>query len=323
MATFRKRNNRWYVEVKRKGQYHAKTFRTKMQGRIWADGLEESIDRGDAVSQSLIAGLRRYSREVSSGRKGAKWEQIRLRRFEEVLPFAGKNMRNIQPDEIGQWVQARLSDRITAGTIRRELVLLGSVFEHARKVWRWIRENPVRDVPKPPVPQPRQRIISDSEVDRLFEACGYVRGESIVTKTQLVAASLDFALQTAMRAGEIRGLTGDDVDLRARVAVLPETKNGSRREVPLSRAAVEILKSLDRRHPFPIVAASHSTLFKKLRERAGLSGFTFHDSRATAITRLSKKLDIYELSRMTGHKDIRQLANYYRESASSIARRLD
>lgn len=55
----------------------------------------------------------------------------------------------------------------------------------------------------------------------------------------------------------------------------------------------------------------------------GIEGLHFHDSRATAITRLARVLSPVELARMIGHRDLGSLLVYYRESASSIAERLD
>jgi hypothetical protein len=48
----------------------------------------------------------------------------------------------------------------------------------------------------------------------------------------------------------------------------------------------------------------------------------FHDSRAEAIWRLSKKLDILQLARIIGHRDLKSLMIYYHEPASEIARQL-
>ena len=45
-------------------------------------------------------------------------------------------------------------------------------------------------------------------------------------------------------------------------------------------------------------------------------------SRATAVTRLAKRLDILDLARMIGHRDIRSLSVYYRATAADIARKL-
>jgi hypothetical protein len=42
-----------------------------------------------------------------------------------------------------------------------------------------------------------------------------------------------------------------------------------------------------------------------------------------AITRLAKKLDVLDLARMVGHRDLKQLLVYYNESPNTIAERLD
>jgi integrase len=51
-------------------------------------------------------------------------------------------------------------------------------------------------------------------------------------------------------------------------------------------------------------------------------GLNFHDARAEAITRLSRKLSILELARAVGHKNLAELQTYYRESAEDIAKKL-
>ena len=48
----------------------------------------------------------------------------------------------------------------------------------------------------------------------------------------------------------------------------------------------------------------------------------FHDSRAEAIWRLSKKFDVMELARVIGHRDLRSLMIYYQVSADELADRL-
>ena len=49
----------------------------------------------------------------------------------------------------------------------------------------------------------------------------------------------------------------------------------------------------------------------------------FHDSRHEAITRLAKKLNVLDLARMTGIRDLKILNVYYNETAESMAARLD
>jgi integrase len=52
--------------------------------------------------------------------------------------------------------------------------------------------------------------------------------------TQQIMIAFLLAIETAMRAGEIRGLTWDRVYLMNRYVTLNETKNGTKRHVPLS-----------------------------------------------------------------------------------------
>jgi len=54
-----------------------------------------------------------------------------------------------------------------------------------------------------------------------------------ITGYQRVAVAFLFAIETAMRAGDICGLV--DSDIVSRTATLRQTKNGTMRGVPLSR----------------------------------------------------------------------------------------
>lgn len=120
-------------------------------------------------------------------------------------------------------------------------------------------------------------------------------------------------------------LTWDQVDTGKRVVSLEKTKNGDRRQVPLSIRAVDLIeqmRGIDPVRVFTVSAASRDSLFRKAKRRAGVSGLSFHDSRALALTRLSKKLNVLELARMVGHRDPRSLMVYYRESAEEIAKKL-
>jgi integrase len=62
--------------------------------------------------------------------------------------------------------------------------------------------------------------------------------------------------------------------------------------------------------------------FRKLKRKANILDLHFHDSRAEAATRLAAKVDVLTLARILGHRDIRSLMIYYRESAEDIAKRL-
>jgi integrase len=46
-------------------------------------------------------------------------------------------------------------------------------------------------------------------------------------------------------------------------------------------------------------------MFRKVRDDVAIVGLTFHDTRHEAITRLARKVDVLDLARITGHKDLR------------------
>lgn len=114
-----------------------------------------------------------------------------------------------------------------------------------------------------------------------------------------------------------------DVHLSARYVTLPRTKNGDVREVPLSMRAVDIIKALPEGDGpvFGLDDALRDALWRKTRPLA-LADLHFHDARSEAIWRLSKKLDVLQLARVIGHRDLNSLLIYFRESASDMATRL-
>src|SRR3546814_9180824 len=112
-----------------------------------------------------------------------------------------------------------------------------------------------------------------------------------------------------MRAGEICGITSDDV--HPRFVHLPKTKNGEHRDVPLSATARQILDLLPETSclVFGLSPALLDALFRKARDTAALRDaelkkIHFHDSRREAATRLASKIDVMELARMGGWKNV-------------------
>ena len=157
---------------------------------------------------------------------------------------------------------------------------------------------------------------------------GYVEAEAPGTPHQELALAFLIALETAMRQGEILGITAKAVNLTQRFVHLPKTKNGSTRNVPLSKRAVQLIKVLigDKKGAdklFRLTSASADAMFRKVRDDVSIVGLTFHDTRHEAITRLARKVDVLDLARITGHKDPRSLMVYYNATAAEMALRLD
>ncbi len=314
MASFTKRGRAWRVQVKHKGRRITKTFRTKQAALAWA--VERESNPVDP--HSLNFAVDRYSREVSPTKRGKRWEQLRLRFFQKSAKFIDKPISEVTSDELGQYRDQRLA-KVAASSVNREFNLLHSVFETARREWKWLAHNPLKDVRRPPEPQPRDTLISKGQQEAILEALGF-DGRRVLTKQHRVAVAFLLALETAMRAGEIVGLRWTDENLKRRFVTLPITKNGTSRNVPLSKKAVRLLKLIP--GGLGVDSASLDALFRRARDKAA-PGIVFHDTRHASITRWARKIPIQDLARMTGHKDLNQLQAYYNAHASDIAKLLD
>jgi len=243
------------------------------------------------------------------------------------VPLGEMRLADITSDILGRWRDQRLTvDKVKGSSVNRDLNLLSHVFSSATKEWKWIAKSPTTDVRRPADPPPRDRLYSDDEIERICFALGFDQAETNLASTgyQRVAVAFLFAIETAMRAGEICGLVASDI--LGRTATLRQTKNGTKRGVALSSLAAELLRLLPRvpedEPLFGMTAGSLDALFRKAKKRAMIEDGTFHDTRHLAITRLARKLNVLDLARMVGHRDLRQLQIYYNESAETIASRL-
>jgi integrase len=325
MASIRKRGARWRVEVWVAGKRRSSSHLTKAAAAAWA--LEQERHLRTATGDAPLAGtlgdlLRRYRREVSPKKRSARWEMQRL----EALcadPVAAVALADLGPPHLAAWRDRRLQ-AVSAAAVRRDLNLLSNALRVAWREWHWLASNPLADVARPAPPPSRDRRVTDEEIGRLRLSCGEQDDEVIVTATQRVAIAFRLAIETAMRAGELVGLTWDRVDLQSRVATLPRTKNGTARRVPLSSAAVALLERLPKGGStcLGLTGRQLDALFRKVRDRAGIVDLHFHDSRHEAITRLAQRLDILDLARMVGHRDLKMLQTYYNATAEEIAERL-
>jgi integrase len=206
----------------------------------------------------------------------------------------------------------------------RELKLLTHACNIAVKEWKWLHENPIKEITRPKEAPPRDRRISQEEIEKVLFACGYDYNETPETAISRVGAAFLFGIETAMRAGEIAALTWNLVDMTKQTARLLDTKNRTPRTVPLSTEAIRILKQLpagDGR-VFNLSSVQISSLFMKAKIRTGIEDLHFHDTRHEAITRLAKKLDVLALARMVGHRDLKMLMVYYNETAEELAKKL-
>lgn len=317
----------WRVQIEVRGQRDSFTGPTKREAAEWAARrtLElRAVASGEVGTlKSLRDALRQYAREVTPNKRGWQKETIRLAAFErQALPL-DKKLQAVTAAEIAAWRDSRL--KINArGSVLRDMTLLSSVLEVARRDWGWLTGNPMGDVRRPAEPDHRERIIAGHEVRGMLRALGWSRGP-VRSVSGAVAQCFILALQTGMRAGELCGLRWDDVRGDYVVLHAGTTKTGKGRQVPLMPTAqrtIERLRGFDDDLVCGLTSQSLDAMFRKYRKRAGLDGFTFHDARHTAATRLAGRLHILDLCRMFGWRSTTQALTYYNATASDIAARL-
>jgi integrase len=228
-------------------------------------------------------------------------------------------MASIQGKDIAAFVQQRQAEGAGPNTVRLDLALLSHLFNIARKEWGMASlSNPVELVRKPKLPGGRdRRLVGDEQSHLLFAAHTY-GGE--------IGPIITWAIETAMRRSEIAGMRWEHLDRKDRVLLIPETKNGTPRQVPLSSVALQVLDGLPRRldgRAWSMRPDSISQAFERVCKAADIEGLTFHDLRHEATSRLFEKgLNPMEVAAITGHKTLQMLKRYTHLKAKDLVERL-
>jgi integrase len=330
MATYRRTAaGGWRVEVAIKGQRASTTMDTKAECIAWARDKEAEFQAGGArAARRATVGdmMRLYAEKVSPSKAGARWETTRI----DALckrPIAKMKLSECGTPEWAAWRDERLKT-VKGDTVNRELNLYSHCYAIARDEWKWLEKSPLTGLRRPKEGNGRKRRPTEDEITRLCFALGYDANVPPATKSARIAATFLFAIETAMRAGEIQRLDWPNVHIDQSYAHLPKTKNGDERDVPLSPAAIGILEQLRplakqfHGRVFGIEEGGHDALFRKACKRAMVEDLHFHDTRHEACTRLAKKVDVLTLAKILGHKDLNELMTYYNPTATEIAKRL-
>lgn len=326
MASIQKRGDTWRVLIRIKGVTESKTFQRKGEATAWAASREAELRSGEsgAIPNKTLSDLiDRYEREVSVKKAGHMWEVRRFSVFKQDT-ITTKRIAVLNQQDFAEWRDRRLAT-VSPATLLRDWGLMSAVLTVAVTEWRWLHRHPMKGVALPPEPEHRDRLVADSELERIKFAANYHDGK-LETMTMRVCAAFMFSIETALRAGEVVALQKEDLFTDERFLKVRRGKTqAARRDVPLSSKALAILKQLPmEKSVFDISSsATLDSLFRKLKTKALVEDLHYHDSRHQAITKLSKKLDVLALARAVGHRDLRMLMVYYNESAAQLASRLD
>lgn len=238
--------------------------------------------------------------------------------------FGTMPLADIRRQDVQKYITRRLGE-VSTNTVIREMSVLKHLFGLAVE-WELIPTNPAyrtggkKDNMK--VPPGRTRYLQPTELHAVLEASPeWLRP---------IAALLAF---TGMRRSELLGLRWLDVDLRGERIMLPQTKNGDGRIVPLNDLATGVLATLppgspaDRVFPADISGENVSLTFLRACRRIGIVDFKLHDLRHTNASWMRMAgADLQDVADILGHRDLRMTRRYAHlsgEHLSAAAKRLD
>jgi integrase len=339
MAAINERFGKYTVQIRKKGfPSKNKTFIKKEDAEAWARKIESEMERGEwhdkaaAEEKNLADVLRDYRDGHAASLKSAAATQGRIDAILTRWPICEKvSMSNIDQGMFSDYVKRREADGVSGSTINREIGIMSAAINRAIADG-LPADNPIEKINRPTENPGRDRRLHDGEMRRLLRELrprernagrfgggvddGYVRW------------IVRFAIETAMRKSEILSLEWKHVHLSKRYVHLPATKNGERRDVPLTIRAARVMRVMlatrekGERLVFPIHPEALKSTWRRATERAEIEDLHFHDLRHEGCSRLAERLDMLELASVTGHKDPRMLKRYYHPKAQNLAAKL-
>lgn len=185
-------------------------------------------------------------------------------------------------------------------------------------------------------PKIRKVLARDPEYLKTVKAERSINEESAAPMLLL----FEMAIETAMRLREMFTLEVEQINLGQRTAFLDRTKNGSKRQVPLSSVIVRCIEDylketgITTGRLFPMFWNGDLSKRELKKTTSKLSGrwrtvaklarcvdLRFHDLRHEATARLYERTTMSDLkiAKITGHKDLKSLARYANLRASNLA----
>ena len=363
MATKRKRSGgSWEYVVRRKNMLPKPiylSFDDEAEGDAYVAKLETLLDAGvvpqefiERQADAFLVGelIRDYLAEVAIGESDIPL----LHRLYDRIGTQTLNKINYP------WVEGWV-DQLSPITIRHYVGALARCLDWGVTRGR-LSVNPLRLLPK--------RYAVYSEADRV--KCGGASPEEIhrdrrlaedeekkirlilsgqkpkdrqralaLIHNEALVCLFDLALESAMRMREMYTLNRSQIDLERRTIFLDKTKNGDKRQVPLSSVAIRVLSDYladenvpndglifpwwnGEKRQLPKVTTMLSRQFHRIFDAAGCGDLHFHDLRHEATSRLYERTNLsdLEISKITGHKDLRVLRRYANLRGSDLAAKL-
>jgi integrase len=247
----------------------AQQYHDRLKVSLWEEerlGIKLTRSWQDAVLRFI---------EETSHKKSHKDDLCQLRWLDKHL--RNLNLQDINRDVLDALINERKRDGVSNATVRHTMAVVRTILRRAVQDWEWLDKAP--KVRMPPVPKRRIRWLTHSEAQRLVSEL-----------PEHLAAMVCFSLETGLRQSNVTGLKWSQVDLARRCAWIhaDEAKAGQAIPVPLSSAAVVVIRKQIGKHPVRVfsymgkpVSQVNTKAWHKALKRAGINDFRWHDLRHT------------------------------------------
>ena len=232
-----------------------------------------------------------------------------------ILPRWGRmRLTEIDQQAVAQWLAEKTREGFALATVEKMRVIFGRSFELAN---RWGlsggEKNPVRGIIRPPINNARERFLTTAEAKRLHAALEASRNPQLKHIVGLL-------LLTGARVSELLKAEWKDVDVERRAWLIPTSKTGKHRWIPLAQAAIDIIEQLPRfdgcpyfvpnpetRKPF--VSIKHG--WDKARRSAFVPDLRIHDLRHSAASfMINSGVDLFAVGKVLGHASYKSTQRY-------------
>ena len=253
--------------VRRRGhRTFVKSFEKKTDALKWSRAVERKLDTGDYADYSeaskLLLGdiFKRYISE-NKHRKLRSWKMYEFR-IKILLKdtVSDINLLRLSSKHLAEFRDRKLLE-VGNATFNKYLSLISVVVDTAMQDWGiYLPLNPCRLVKREKEPNPRDRVLNDTEYSRLLQACSK-------SNNKYLKPMILFAMETAIRKGELLQLRYVNINFDKRTLLIPFTKIGKPRTIPLSQKAIDILRSMPRRLDGKVFPLTIDSLRSKIRNQ--------------------------------------------------------
>ena len=244
-------------------------------------------------------------------------------------------LQNLTANILDQWVLGHVHQNYKASTINKHIFLLNRLLNVAEH-WGFLEDNKFkrRRIKQLRIGDHVQRFLSESEIKTLVAQCKKDPHPHIALFVQLL-------LLTGARKSEARLMKWSYVDQNSRIWTVPLSKNGKKRRITLSNAALHVLEDArilnsslnlsitgdDFVFINPKTGASYQSFYAawhRIRDKIGLNDVRIHDLRHTyASLLINKGASIYEVQKLLGHHHISMTERYAHLLPDTLRQRVD